>query len=166
MNKTKKKLTQSERETTERMHKAGISLQLIAEAVGKHRTSIGRELRRNALSCGDYKAHAAQLRMVARKGRLPVKLTGELKQKVLGLLTQRQSPGEICERLRQENGGVTVCAETIYRYIYTDAGGDGFVYRFTASRRRRRKPRHSKRGKSGPIPNRVTSVSDPPRWRS
>jgi IS30 family transposase len=162
VNKTRKKLTRSQRETIDRMHKSGDDSKTIAKVVLVHRSSIERELKNNRSPSGAYEAQAAHAIAMARKARGPVKLKGELLASVLALLLRRQSPAEICERLRRIDPGKTVCAETIYGHVIDEAARGGGLYRFLPLRRRGRKRRRTKRVKHGPIPDRVDIRERPP----
>lgn len=155
MNKTRKKLTRSQRETIARMHKAGYHAKDIAAAVLVHRTSIDRELKNNRCASGAYEAHAAHDMAVARKARQAVKMVGALLGSVRALVFARQAPAEICERLRQADPANTVCAETIYGYVIADAAKGGVLHRFLPLGRKTRRRRKSKRVKRGPIKDRV-----------
>ena len=159
---THKKLTQSQRETIGRMSKCGYAPLAIADACGVNRTSIGRELRRNACACGTYDPAKAQAMKVQRQARAPTKMTGDLLAEVLALLDEHQAPAEICERLRQADSARTVCAETIYTYVNEDAAEGGTLYLLLPMRRRKRKGRKTGRAKRGPIPDRVDIGKRPP----
>ena len=52
-------LTRDDRDRISGMRSAGLSLGRIADAVGKSKSTISRELRRNALYSGDYSAGVA-----------------------------------------------------------------------------------------------------------
>jgi IS30 family transposase len=161
VNKNHQKLTRSHRDTIERMDKSGHDHIAIARVVDVHRTTIDRELRHNRRPGGAYEAAHAHALAVRRKARGPVKFKGELARAVIALQFERQSPAEICERLRAIDANRTVCAETIYRHTYADLDGSD-MQRFLPLRRRKRKPRRGKRLKRGPIPDRVDIGRRPP----
>lgn len=162
MNKTHKKLTRSQRETIDRMHKSGHHAKDIATAVLVHRTSIDRELKNNRGACGAYEAAAAHDKVLSRRARGAVKMVGALLASVRALLLAGQAPAEICERLRQADPANTVCAETIYKYVIADAAKGGVLHRFLPLRRKARKRRKANRVKHGPIKDRVDISKRPP----
>ena len=79
----------------ESLTQAGSSEEQIGEALGRHRTTIGRELKRNARANGakyDYQGAdqmAAQRRRLARQ---PYRFDAELAETVITLLEQGFSP--------------------------------------------------------------------------
>lgn len=91
-----KHLMKEERHTIQTMKQAGSSQTEIAEALGRHPTSTGRELRRNGSSEGgayDYRnadRMAVQHRRLARQ---PYRFDPELAETAIKLLEQGSSPG-------------------------------------------------------------------------
>ena len=94
----------------------------IARALGVHRSTISREIRRNKAPHGRYNAERAQrlsnMRMSARKHYTV--LTDEMKAYVDHKLKDEQwSPEQISGR-RRALGLSTISHETIYRYVWEE----------------------------------------------
>ena len=148
-------LTQEERFYIYTQRKQGVSRNKIAIALGRNKSTIGREITRNTGQCGyRYKqAHKmAKQRHIDKPKK--TKMTTEMQQTVNPLIRQKWSPECISGRLKQQ-GKDSVSYETIYRYILIDqkAGGDLFTHL-----RHQAKPYRKRYGKNdyrGTIPNRV-----------
>jgi IS30 family transposase len=147
-------LTREQRYTISAMRKQGCAQKLIAEAIGKDKSVVSRELKRNANSKGKYSFEYAQDAASLRKERMkkPRKLQPWLKKEIIGLIRQDWSPQQIEGRLKLENKP-SVSHETIYKIIRGDKANGGTLYRHT-----RHKLKHRKRpvGKKITIKNRVT----------
>jgi IS30 family transposase len=147
-------LTQEQRYTISAMHKQGCTQKQIAQTIGKDKSVICRELRRNANFKGRYSFEYAQDMANMRKERMKKqrKLHPWLKRKIIELIKQDWSPQQIEGRLRIENKPF-VCYETIYKIIRQDNSEGGTLYKHT-----RHKLKHRKRpvGKKITIKNRVT----------
>ena len=119
-------LTQEERYHIYIMHKKNISLGEIAEDMGRHKSTISRELRRNKGNCG-YRYQQAHIKAQRRHLDKPkaIKLDEEMKRVITPLIEEKWSPEQISGRL-EILGKRSVSHETIYRFLLTDktAGGD------------------------------------------
>lgn len=104
----------------------------IARELGRHPSTISRELRRNTPGAryGDpYKAWRAEDEMVKRrivKGEKTRKIRGPLQELVEAKLRLSWSPEQISGRLRLENG-IYVSHETIYQHVLRDAAKRGML---------------------------------------
>lgn len=107
-----------------RLH--GMSQQAIAQGLGRNRSTISRELRRNTGTNGIYHAptaqgHMRQRRVVCRPSKKLVPDT-ELFELVIDLLRKYFSPEQIAGKLRSMNipsfEDAYVCRETIYSAVY------------------------------------------------
>lgn len=118
-------ITLEERIKIEVLRKEGYSKNEIAERLGRHRSTIGRELERNFEGVGGmYRAKQAQRRkkIVRAKANASLKklipgniLSGYVDKKIASFW----SPEQIAGRLKQKHQGKTIIShETIYRYIY------------------------------------------------
>ena len=101
----------------------------IGRRIGRHPSTIGREIARNCRANGDYRAMAAdrsaQLRRVRPK---PARLAvhGELRGEVQARLGKKWSPEQISRTLRQDfpdRPEMWVSHETIYQSIYVQGRG-------------------------------------------
>ena len=120
-------LTQEDRIALAALLRAGHSQTECAHALGVHRSTMSRELRRNRAPDETYHAGVAK-RMVrerhvsARAGCKKLLTDTALRQRVMRRLRRYDSPEQIAGVLRRENDGVTVVShETIYQWIYSDA---------------------------------------------
>ena len=111
------------------MVKDGASQSAIAGAVGVHRSTILRELRRGAVDGKEYLPWVAEtVHREAIKRPKPSKLAPGtlLREKVVELLDQKLSPEQISGRLRidyPEREDMQVSHETIYQTIYIQGAG-------------------------------------------
>ncbi len=155
-------LTHGERCQIGALKESGLSYGDIAARLGRDRSSVWRELRRNGGDSG-YSPGEAQGMAEARRSAassVPRKMTAERWAHVEGCLAEGWSPEQVAGRLRLE-GGWAVGRQWIYERLKADrkAGGELFLL----LRRRGKKPnwrggRHSGRGH---IPGRV-DISERP----
>ncbi|KGP77444.1 IS30 family transposase [Paenibacillus sp. MAEPY2] len=107
-----------ERSKLEILHRQGKSARAIAEELGRHHTTICREISRN-VHLESYQAESSQQAYVQRrkasvsKGKWTKDHAEELEEK----LHATWSPEQIVERFKTENRP-SVCFKTIYRWIY------------------------------------------------
>ena len=119
-------LSMEEREVVSQMLAAGHSRKEIAARLGRARSTIGRELRRNARPDGTYSAVSAQRKAEARRRERPLirKLQRpELSAVVRARLTREWSPDQIAGRLKltwADDPRFHVAPQTIYTWIEQD----------------------------------------------
>lgn len=137
-------LSLEERTTIADLHREHKTLREIAVAVGRHPSTISRELVRNRDAGGRYLPATAQ-RLTAgrlqRPRRRRVAVDAELRAVVLTLLGKRWSPEQVAHDLRERFPGQRarqLCTESIYQAIY-DPTVD--ITRPAKRRRRRRRRR-------------------------
>ena len=114
-------LTRDDRDQIAGMLAAGLPQSRIAEAVGKSKSTISRELRRNALDSGGYSAGIADGAYMERRQRPAVlEQDAELGLYVRQRLSEGWSPQQISGWLQSgaEAGLRAVAMETIYCFIY------------------------------------------------
>jgi len=125
-------LSYRERCRIEALHAAGHTRAEIARRLGRHRSTIGRELERNqsrSLRRGGYIATSAQARTDQRARRpKPAKLATNLplRRRVQDRLNLDHSPEQIARRLREEfpdDPEMWVSHETIYQSLYVQSRG-------------------------------------------
>jgi IS30 family transposase len=101
----------------------------IAARIGRHRSTVGREIARNARSNGCYRAVAADRSAQIRRRRpKPARLAEHagLRELVQDRLTKKWSPEQISRTLRHEfpdRPEMWVSHETIYQSIYVQSRG-------------------------------------------
>jgi len=156
-------LSEQERCAIFRLHAGGISRGEIARQLGRHKSTIGRELRRNALPSG-YQPVAAQRMAGARRWRgTKIERSSQLRATVDDqLIAMGRSPEQIAGRLEREQGKPVISHESIYRYIYSPLGRRQKLHR-TLCRAKARRGRRPRQGARRPlIPFRV-SIHDRPK---
>jgi transposase, IS30 family len=142
-----------------------LSLREIGRRIGRHHSTISREIKRNRPTYADdavywYDAaqqYADQRKVKARHWRK--KSNKQLVHYVQSKIIDDWSPEEICGRLIVDypnNKLMRISHEAIYRWIYTDAVNDGNLY--THLRRCHKKRRKQRRYGSlrGLIPGRIS----------
>ena len=161
-------LTQKERFFIYHMRMAGWSSAKIGRTIGRHRSTIDRELKRNSPPWGHYLDDYAQRKTAIRRqdtSRRPCTDDVALMAHVERKIEARWSPEQIVGRLKTAPPpglvGKTISHATIYRWLWA------CPQRFQRLRphlrvacKKRRKP-YGKPSKRGQIPNRV-SIDDRP----
>lgn len=146
-------LAQDERYQIHCLLKAGHSHGEVAELLGRHSSTIGRELARNGGARG-YCPELAQerSRQRARNCANGPRITAEAWGYTQAGLAEDWSPEEIAERLKIE-GGPGISHETIYRRIYADKRSGGSLWRFLRCQKphRKRYGHYDRRGRAQPL---------------
>jgi transposase, IS30 family len=162
-------LSLAEREEIMRLDAAGVGVVDIAGVVGRHRTSVSRELKRGATTRG-YRASVGQVvadrgRRSRRTSKLATNLA--LRREVQARLERNDSPRQIAGRLKidfPDDAEMWVSTETIYQSLYVQARG-GLKRELTQhlrTGRSRRKPRRVDGERRGRIPDMVSISERPP----
>ena len=156
-------LTMTEREVISQMWYANESHGEIARRLGRHRTTIGREIRRN-WSRGEYSAVRAQAKAEARQRRLVRRKMDNprVREYVCRGLTRYWSPDQIAGRSRRDfshDRRRQVSHQTIYAWIDQQGEARSHWEQFLRLRSRRpRKYQHKERPGSAPIATRPAVV--------
>lgn len=157
-----KHLTQAQRYYIYLEKQKGSTLKSIAKSIGVDKSTVSRELKRNAGKNGSYNFIKAQEKADERSRRSPGNrsVSDTLKWRVRELLTQEQwSPKQISGRLKLE--GHYISHETIYAMIRADETGE-------LARHCRHKMKYEKKSskkhdtKATNIKNRVSIHERPP----
>ena len=124
--------TSIERRTLFRLIEARTPVGEIAARLGRHPSTIHRELGRNRFRdgdrgfCGYFPLNAQDLARRRRQRRRKLAADDGLRAHVTERLEAGWSPQQIAGRLRQEaDGRASVCHETIYRHVYGPEGRRG-----------------------------------------
>ena len=123
------RLTYEDRCQIQAFLQVNMSVCLISQKLGFHKSTIYRELSRNKVRSG-YEAKAANLKATKRFGncRRSRRVTGDLEGIVLTKLFEDWSPEQIAARFERERERV-VSHETIYRYVKRKKAGLVFCLR-------------------------------------
>ena len=163
------RLSCDERAWIEAMRAAGVSVEETARRLGRHRSTVYRELDRDSRH-GRYGAQVAQAAAQARAVRPKTpKLAADrgLAAAVAQRLSMGWSPHAVCADLRVE--GRAVCAETIYAACYDHSGSRGLPEGSwwclpRRCRKRKQRGRHARKpsplGDFRPIAQRSAAVED------
>lgn len=141
-------LTKEQRYIIAVLHKRGEKKKEIAEEIGVHKSTIGRELNRNATKSGNYNAMKADMYAKERKERFVStrKFTKEIEQRIRDYLVQEQwSPEQIVGWCNKHNISM-VSVERIYQFIRQDKQKGGQLYKYTRHQLKHRKQPVSKDG--------------------
>lgn len=147
-------LTEQERYTVGVLRRQGSSLRAIARILGRHPSTISREIRRNACHANDgaYRPSKAQERTNGRRRRSrSVRHHDQVIYETIEALLRGEqwSPEQIAHWLGQ-SGIAQISHMTIYRYVHEDAKYGGVLRRFLrqgGKRRRKRTFGPEKRGR-------------------
>ena len=143
-------ITAEERYMISALRRQGLNQSEIARALGRHRSSISRELRRNQSAWdGGYRPFVASHRARARRSRSRRNrhFTKRDFQRVTQLLQEDWSPEQVSGRL-YEDGVLSMSHETIDRYIWHDKRRGGTVYTHLRCAQKQRRKRHKRRKRS------------------
>ena len=125
--------TQEERYAITGLRMCGASLAAIARTLGRHRSTVSRELRRNVTTHdGEYRAEKAHSYAVARRRRCRRRPQFSVEDLALvaQLLRKKWSAEQISGTLRRW-GRLRISHETIYRRIRWDRRAGGDLWRHT-----------------------------------
>lgn len=159
-----RQLTSQERDLLAMMLAKGCTKADIARRLGRHRSTISREICRNGprIRKKDYLSNKAQNRSNLR--RKSSRRVGRLRDErvldyVKAKIKQKWSPEIISGRIRKEKPGLSVSHETIYRWIYED--GMEYIGCLERRHRKRRKKGEGKKRHKCNIPQRI-GIGDRP----
>ena len=127
---TYRQITSEQRYMLAALRMQGLSPSEMARHLGCHRSTVGRELKRNATTHdGYYRPSKAQELANGRRSRSRRNqhFTALDFQRVDALLAQRWSPEQIAGRLALEPG-LSISHETIYRHVWRDKSAGGRLY--------------------------------------
>lgn len=140
-----RQITYEERYTLGLLRRQGHTAADIARLLGRHRSTIGRELRRNSTRHdGGYRPQLADWYANGRRSKSRRNRRFGLTQwaQVQALLRQDWSPEQIAGWLRR-HGLLQISHETIYRYIWADKRHGGSLYKHLRGARKQRRKRYS-----------------------
>lgn len=152
-------LGQEERDRIFQLKSQGLTNTEIAQKLGRHKTTIGRELKRNLhKKFGQYLPDTAQRKADKRKssGRKKryVDKLPRLKQKIIKLLEKGWSPDLIAGRLKHLKK-YFLNQESIYQFIYSLEGRKSNLRQYLRRTHRIRYKKNGRGVKKTKIPNRI-----------
>ncbi len=156
-------LTKEQRYTIGAMIAKNYSQKQIAEAIGKDKSVISRELNRNCdKRSGTYSDDLAQRKYEKRKQEKTKnkRFTDAVKQSIDDLLSKDLSPEQIAGRLKLE-GKPTVSHERIYQYVWADKKSDGQLYKHLRRKGRKYRKRGAAKDSRGILKDRVSIEQRP-----
>lgn len=145
MTRTYSQLSDDERRKLEQWRIAKIGIDVIAEKLGRHRSTIFRELKRNRFQdiimphITGYFFMVAKMKSATRRAKdckliRHTALQGLIKERIKAGWT----PEQIAGRMHLENAPVRVCQETIYRFVYSEEGRKHDLWWYLPEHRRKR----------------------------
>ncbi len=154
-------LSLEERDSITEMRASGDGLGKIAEALGRAKSTISRELRRNSSpSYRLYLSHRAHERAVKRKkeaGKRPRLKNGLTASYVRTKLELGWSPEQISGRIGIDHPGLSISHEAVYQYIYhpRTEGRDELIGHLRRGHRKRKRKGVGRKERKTRIPNRI-----------
>lgn len=150
-------LTEAQRYTIERLYSKGFKQTDIANTIGKHKSVVCRELKRNCDNrSGDYRHKLAQSKYEKRHKEKPKfrRFTDSIKEEVVQLIKEDYSPEQVVGTLKKQNKP-TVSVETIYQFIWLDKKRKGSLHKHLRNQGRRYRKRGNTKDNRGIIKDRV-----------
>lgn len=152
MRRTYSQIGLDERRKIARWRTAGLSVDAIAEKLGRHRSTIFREIRRNMFVdkqipdlSGYYCVTAHEMACERRAKLRKLARFSNVRQSVIDRIVHGWSPQQIAGRMRLERHPISVSHETIYKFAYSADGHALKLWRHLPEHRARRRPRHARR---------------------
>jgi len=144
-------LTSEERYTLSALRKEGLNQSQIARRLGRHRSTVSRELRRNVSRRGVYRPSKAIEKTSGRRSRSRrnQRFERDEMRRVEALICKQWSPEQVSWHLRKE-GILSISHETIYRHIWHDRRCGGTLHlhlRGACKQRRKRYNSYDSRGR-------------------
>ncbi|NDW01434.1 IS30 family transposase [Salipiger sp. PrR002] len=148
-----------ERRSIEDMLNAKLPVSRIAAELGRHRSSVYREIKRNGFVADElpelngYYGVVAQKSAIARRARRRklIRLPA-LREAVIDRLKEGWSPEQVAGRLAFEGHETRISHETIYAWVYGPEGRDEELARQLPRRRQKRRPRYARRSRNQVFP--------------
>ena len=156
-------ITYAERYTLGLLRRQGLSPAAIAQVLGRHRSTILREVRRNrAASDGTYRPQLADWYARGRRSRSRRnrRFSAADFRLVQRFLAQQWSPEQVAGYLRRQRA-LRISHETIYRYIWEDKRQGGKIYSHLRGAQKQRRKRYRSYDSRGRLAGK-RSITDRP----
>jgi IS30 family transposase len=148
-----------ERRAIEDMLNAKVPVSKIAAEIGRHRSTVYREIRRNRFTDAElpylngYYGMVAQRSALERRARRRKLIRlADLRGHVIDRLKEGWTPEQIAGCLGYVGQPVRVSHETIYAYVYSREGQCEELARHLPSRRKKRRQRYARRSRGQVFP--------------
>ena len=161
---TYRQLSPAERYMLAALRRQGLNQSQIARALGRHRSTVCRELCRNSTRAdGRYRASTAQERTNGRRSRSRRNLRFSARDFALvnELLCRQWSPAQVAGHLRRQ-GLLSISHETIYRHVWRDKKEGGLLYTHLRGARKRRRKRYGSYDSRGKLAGKRPISERPP----
>ena len=143
-----------------RLNLEGRSYREIGRMMGRHHTTIIREVKRNSLMSGYKPGLADHMAWVRRKRASRLERLRPLYDYVVDRLAMGWSPEQIAGRLRQTGSQHAISHESIYRFIFSRTGRKLKLSRYLVHRKARRGLRYFK-AQNRQIPEEMSIANRP-----
>jgi IS30 family transposase len=148
------------------LRRQGHSQAEIARSLGRHKSTVCREVRRNSShSDGRYRAFTAQERTNGRRSRRNQRFSAGEFALVDELLCRQWSPEQVAGHLAR-SGLLSISHETIYRHVWRDKGEGGLLYTHLRGARKRRRKRYGAYDSRGRLAGKRMISERPPEVES
>ena len=141
-----RQITAAERYTLGLLRQRGLNSAAIARILGRHRSTIGRELQRNGTPRdGCYRPQLADWYARGRRARSRRnrRFTPAEWARIQVLLREDWSPEQVAGWLRRHRE-LAISHETIYRYVWADKRAGGTLYQHLRGARKQRRKRYGR----------------------
>lgn len=162
-------LSLDERRVVARMREQNISQSEIARVLGRNRSTICRELRRNfwhdaglPIAEGYWPVTAQKMAETRRRRLCKLLRNPALRAAVVERLKEGWSPQQIAGRLTLAgDAGTRLSHETIYQHVYSAEGKADGLALYLPERRRQRRPRYARKPRNPVFPPEVAIRNRP-----
>jgi IS30 family transposase len=165
---TYRQLSPEERYMLAALRRQGLNQSEIAHALGRHRSTVCRELCRNSTRAdGRYRAFTAQERTNGRRSRSRrnQRFTAADFARVDEMLRRQWSPEQVAGHLRRA-GLLSISHETIYRHVWRDKKEGGTLHTHLRGARKRRRKRYGAYDSRGRLAGKRMISERPPEVES
>ncbi len=154
-------ITLADRRRLHHLVAAKVPVNEMARQLGRHRSTIYREIKRNTFHDrelpdydGYYSTVAHDISRDRRRRLIKLRRHPALRAEIINQLEARWSPEQIAGRLQSDGfGRIRVCKETIYRFIYSKEDYALGLYQYLPEARRKRRPMRSRKPRDGAFPS-------------
>ncbi len=159
-----RQITAAERYTMGLLRQRGWNSAAIARILGRHRSTIGREVRRNRTPRdGCYRPQLAEWYACGRRSRSRRnrQFSSAEWAQIQELLREDWSPDQVAGWLRRFRV-LAISHETIYRYIWADKEAGGTLYQHLRGSRKQRRKRYGRYDSRGRLAGKRMITERPP----